>query len=238
MFSLLIANGCGLTRGAELADPQREAWPAVLGRMLAAPVVNLAADGGSNRRIVRTTVANLDRICHDAGATPEETLVVCMWTRVDRSERYRRRTARHAGPSASESPDEETWLQMDPRHAGAEPAAGAFYRHLFSEAGAVTNWLLDWMGLDGFLATRGVTARYVCGHEPPVVPAQAGPAAELASLLHSHGLAGVVGDSFVGISRANGWAVGPGGHPLRQAHRHLAEMLAGPLRAGPAGTVA
>ena len=50
----LIASGCSFTYGQGLADPQTEAWPAVLGKQLGLEVVNLAQCGASNYYIVNS----------------------------------------------------------------------------------------------------------------------------------------------------------------------------------------
>jgi hypothetical protein len=88
MIRLLVANGCSQTRGAELAQPGRDAWPAVVAGMLGVPHVNMARDGASNRRIVRTTVVRLPTICQEAGVQPDETLVLIAWTHTVRHEFY------------------------------------------------------------------------------------------------------------------------------------------------------
>ncbi len=85
---LVVTNGCSFTHGTSLAEPERTCWPRVLADALDAPLVNLAAGGGSNHRLVRTTVEQLPQVVDRAGCTPQETLFVAMWTELARSEVY------------------------------------------------------------------------------------------------------------------------------------------------------
>lgn len=48
----LVAFGCSYTAGDGLLDPAREAWPAVLGKLLDLETVNLAVPGSGNLEIL------------------------------------------------------------------------------------------------------------------------------------------------------------------------------------------
>ncbi|MGI5239098.1 DUF6071 family protein [Dactylosporangium sp. CA-139066] len=236
MARLLVANGCSLTRGAELAHPEREAWPAVLGDRLGITVVNLGCDGGSNRRVVRTSVATFERACRDAGVATEDALFVGMWTGLDRSE-YLRTSPADSDPGNRRDvrprlPYEASWFRTATWRLATDAGSEAYYRHLWSEEGGTMNFVLDWLLLDGYLRARGATARYVYGWDVldslprPVAP----PLRELADLVDRSAVYGrevLSSDtSFYSISRAGEFSFGPGRHPLAPAHAHFAGLLA------------
>jgi len=98
MIKTLYANGCSWTMGCGTEkDPDiiaqgltsinvnDYAWPAHLGKLINANVINDSTGGGSNYRILRTT---LDYV---TSLTPEqckETLVVIGWTLAERGELF------------------------------------------------------------------------------------------------------------------------------------------------------
>jgi hypothetical protein len=235
MINLLVANGCSLVRGAELDDPAREAWPALLAARLGVPVVNLGCDCGSNRRIVRTTVTNLDRVCREAGVPVDQAMVVCMWTGLDRAEFCRPGTPDHGGPGHVRPalPHEDSWLRTGNWRIGLDQQSTAYYRHVWTQPGAAVNWLLDWLLLDGYLRARGTGVRYLYGWDT----APAKPTQQEQELMSTIDLANVyggrlssAGNSFVDLSRAHGFPFGPAHHPLAAAHQYLAEQLTAWLR--------
>ncbi|MEU8310467.1 DUF6071 family protein [Actinomadura sp. NPDC048955] len=156
---LLVANGCSYTRGAELGRAE-DAWPALVADALGIPWVNLGCDGGSNRRVVRTTVGNLDRLAAEHQVRVEDVLVICMWTGLSRHECFTR--ARDKGHGFRPAlPDELHWHRLGKwRIQMKDRLAEAYYRHLWSERASLTNFALDWLMLDGYLRSRGACARY------------------------------------------------------------------------------
>lgn len=234
MAKLLIANGCSVTLGTECDKPARDSWPAVLADLLGLPLANLACNGGSNRRLVRTTVSNLDRVCRDAGVEVSDALVMCMWTGLDRSEYFRPRKP-DPGGNLDRRPDlpyEAQWFRIGAWRVDEDEGTAAYYRHLSDDTGATVNWLLDWLTLDGFLRARGATARYAyawhllqCFKNRPE-----GEVSELLELLDPATIYGgqvwTEGTSFHDINVAAGFAFGPNGHPLAEAHANFAGLLA------------
>ena len=95
---ILYANGCSMTYGSELVDEGTgdpaldsyrlaHAWPGRLGDFLdAKDVVNDAKYGGSNDRILRTTIRWL--LDHYLDDSAPQTLVVVGWTGAMRREFY------------------------------------------------------------------------------------------------------------------------------------------------------
>jgi hypothetical protein len=236
MAKLLVANGCSLTLGTELADPEHESWPAVLAGNLGLPVVNLACCGGSNRRIVRTTVANLERVCHEAGVGVEDALVICQWTGIDRTEYFRpRKGDRDPGNAIDKRPDlpyEPEWFRVGAWRTEQDKGTEAYYRHLCDDTGATVNWLVDWLALDGFLRARGATARYVYGwHLFQIFKTDlGGEIRDLMDLLDPTTIYGdevySKGNSFNDANVGGGYAFGQNGHPLAEAHANFAGLLA------------
>lgn len=226
MIRLLVANGCSFTRGAELGDPGSTAWPAVLASRLGVPVANLGSDGGSNRRIVRTTVGVLDQVCGEFGVPVEETLVLCMWTCATRGEYHvRRRRDRGNRPDL---PYETDWRRLGPWSMEEEgSAANVHFRSMWSKEGGTINLLTDWVLLDTYLRSRGALARYAYAWNvlPSKMPAEA---AGLFTQLERTSVYGNTFDSsetsFQNSTRDR-FRLGPGLHPLEAAHAYFAARL-------------
>lgn len=156
---LLVVNGCSYTRGAELERPEVESWPARLGAALNLPVINLASDGGSNRRVVRTTIQEVGRLTGEGSYAPEEILVIVMWTALTRFECFQP-NAEDRGKRC-EIEDELLWWRIGPwKVSEGDRRSSVYMKHLWNEEGAYLNFLIDWIGLQSFLSSCGVLGRY------------------------------------------------------------------------------
>jgi hypothetical protein len=82
---LLFANGCSMTMGAELADPNDSSFPSLIARHFDLDLVNIAHSGASNCRILRTTLLWVAEYLRDGGK-PDELFVLVGWTAPDRRE--------------------------------------------------------------------------------------------------------------------------------------------------------
>lgn len=92
---ILLANGCSHTAGAELEESfqskcYEKAWPAHLGKLLAADeVVNLSDSGASQKRIIRTTLEYIGTLIHNGEWLKVKNLfVVILWPGAYRDEMY------------------------------------------------------------------------------------------------------------------------------------------------------
>jgi Family of unknown function (DUF6071) len=227
VIRLLVTNGCSFTRGEELSDPSIEAWPFVLARLLGIPqVVNLARDGSSNRRIVRSTVACIDRVREDHAVRPDEVLMLIAWTQVSRHEYY----------SAREWPEEECgpedyqvdrhWQGIGPwRQAAGHRPSRAYYDNLWSAEGQMVNLFLDWVLLDRFLSHHGYQSRYVFAFPMTKIPEPAlGFTLQLSGETVWGGLPPKPRKSFRAMPAK--FPRGLYGHPLAEGHEWIAGSLA------------
>jgi hypothetical protein len=227
MIRLLVTNGCSCTRGEELPDPGTQAWPVVLGKFLGVRHANLARDGSSNRRIVRSTVARIDSVREEHMVRPDEVLVLVAWTQSSRHEYFSARERPEARTGPADHPVDHNWQRIGPwrQDAGHRPSA-AFYDHLWSDEGQLANLFLDWLLLDRFLRHQGYQGRYAFAF--PVAPDIPEPARQFARQLAGDtvwgGLPPTPGKSFLEMPK--GLARGPGGHPLAEAHEWFATSLA------------
>jgi hypothetical protein len=228
MIRLLVTNGCSCTRGEELPDPGTQAWPVVLGARLGVPHVNLARDGSSNRRIVRSTVARIDQVRAEHMVAPQEVLVLLAWTQSSRHEYYSARERPEARTGPADHPVDGNWQRIGPwrQDAGHRPSV-AFYEHLWSDEGQVAGLFLDWLLLDQFLRHQGYVGRYAFAFT--LAPGIPEPARQFARQLDGDtvwgGLPPGPGHSF--LEMPGQLARGPGGHPLAEAHEWFALSLAG-----------
>jgi len=226
---LVVTNGCSFTHGTSLAEPERTCWPRVLADALDAPLVNLAAGGGSNHRLVRTTVEQLPQVVDRAGCTPQETLFVAMWTELARSEVY--------DPSTPDTGYLSTAFADRPWHRigiwsidrGYRPAR-QFYRHLQHDEGDFLSFLLGYALLESFLRLHGFRYAFVFVEDllPPGFRPDGYEHTRLIDERHLlGGWDGSAADSFVGVIKARGLPMSGRqrgvtrgrGHPLEAAHR-------------------
>ncbi|MFD9368448.1 DUF6071 family protein [Streptomyces sp. NPDC060020] len=226
MVKLLVTNGCSCTRGEELRDPASHAWPTLLGDALGIDVVNLARDGSSNRRVVRSTVARLADVCADRRLRPQEVMVLPAWTQSSRHEYHAPREKPEVRTGPADGPGDRGWQRIGPwrQDAGHKPSR-AFYDHLWSEEGQLANFFLDWALLDAFLRQGGFHARYAFAFPlTGTVPDLARPFTRtLEEDTVWGGLPPRPGHSF--LEMPDGLARGPGGHPLEEGHAWFAASL-------------
>ncbi|MGX7676582.1 DUF6071 family protein [Plantactinospora sp. DSM 117369] len=229
---LLVVNGCSFARGAELAEPERDAWPAVLGRELGIGVVNLACDGGSNRRAVRTTVQHLESIRAAHGIGYDQLLFVNMWTALSRNEYHD--SGIEDGPVRPDLgvrpalPGELHWQRVaDWKAAEGDKPSKAYLRHLFSTTGETVNFFVDWLLLEHHLTGRGVPSRFAFAWEilPDPIPAEAVP---VMRALRADLVFGALPPRPEETFREMVFGRVPFGdwdHPLREGHQHFAAAM-------------
>jgi hypothetical protein len=240
MIRLLMTNGCSLTRGEELTRPEAEAWPVLLADRLGVRLINLARDGGSNRRVVRTSALALRRLAAERGYRPEEVLFLALWTHPDRTEYYDPEgpvpaPAPDAGVRATPHPsltdEEDRWRPIGPwlRDRRHRPVR-AFYRRLWSEQGQLSSFFLDWTALDAVLERDGFVARYAFGYPfagtnrlPAALPSTVAFAGTIDETRVYGGLEDRTETSFLELT----WDFprGPGMHPLADSHALLADTF-------------
>jgi hypothetical protein len=188
---------------------------------LGADCVNLAVGGGSNARLLRTSVSALPGLLA-SGVPAHDVLFVAMWTELSRTE--------VRGPDAARDlPDEEDdmqWKRIGRWGADAgDKQSELYYRHLQNDDGDLENFLVRWVVLDAFLFRLGVRAVYCFAWDflpddgftrHPSLTAQL----DEDRLLGGFQSCGEV--SFGAVVRDR-FAAGPGRHPLQEGHRHYAE---------------
>ncbi len=220
MLEVLITNGCSLTCGEELSAPGRDGWPNLLARALGLRLINLSQEGGSNARVVRTTVAALAR-------SPElcaRALVLVLWTEPDRSEYCV--TDDGGGQPLALLSSEEHWRQIGPwlnRRGGPRPVR-RYYASLWDEQGQRADFLLRWAMLVSHMRVLGCVDRYALGY-PPTQYGSLRDGAWL-GLSTDHIMGGLepgFDDSFLGLTWHDDR--GPGGHPLVRSHARWATTL-------------
>jgi hypothetical protein len=227
VIRLLVTNGCSGTRGKELTCPERDAWPVVLANSLSIDLVNLARNGSSNRRIIRTLVESLPAVIHQTCVAPDEVLVIASWTEISRHEHYVG-TKRRLRRFRLGDPFHDGWQRIGFWRAreGHRPSV-AFYDHLWNDEGQLASHFLDWAMMDALLCQTGVHPRYAFTFPiPRVLPAPALPAAQHLSQARTFGgIPPRSGTTF--LEMPSEYARGPGGHPLEEGHRWFAAQLRG-----------
>lgn len=222
MFRFLVTNGCSFTRGQELAKPETQAWPAVLAGLLGVPFINLACDGSSNRRIVRTTVASLAQACEEARVRHDEVLVMILWTYTLRHEYY-------ALPQASRFFGRKRataggWQDINPWQLKAgHRSSRAFYDNLWSDEGQVANLYLDWLLLDSYLRKERYCSRYAFATREGITETAGQFLEQLDPGSTLGGLPPAPKTSFTELVSHR--KCGAGGHPLADSHELFAHTL-------------
>jgi lysophospholipase L1-like esterase len=219
--SLLVVNGGDETAGVGLDDPNRSAWPAVLATALGADLVNLAQAAGSNRRILRTTVSSLPTLLQQRRAQPAETLVVSMWTNIDRYEAMT--TPRLGSLVGRGAPEGRHWRPITRERAEAgDHRSQAWYRlyrslygasELYLSAVLLEHWLLD----EGYRVLNTAAADLTAGVDDPFTEYRI----QMHDAHYVGGTAHWLQTSLAGVARALD-DLTPAGWPGARAHSAFA----------------
>lgn len=223
-----------------MEHPERDAWPAVLANSLNLELVNLARNGTSNRRMIRTLVELLPAVIEEKGCAPEEIMTLVSWTETSRHEYYTGRK-RSAGRFRMDERFHDDWQREDRfrdgwqrigswRVAEGDEPTTAFYEHLWNDNGQLASHFLDWAMMDALLRDIGVQPRYSFTFMiPRKLPP---PALAAAALLPQERTFGGVpprpGTCY--LEHPKEFPRAPGGHPLEQAARWFAGQLEAWLR--------
>lgn len=231
-YRYVITNGCSCTRGEELANSSDEAWPSVLASLLGAQAINLARDGSSNRRIVRSTVERLPLLLAELQAPPGDVLVILCWTESSRHEYFSEAESPERRNGTSEDSLDANWQRIGIwRDRKGHRPTRAFYRHMWSDTGQAVNFCVDWVTIDAYLRGLGVDARYAFAFPPIDFTSPA--LRQFESQLPRGRVLGtsdqVTPPDF--ITLVDHLPKGSGGHPLTAGHRWFAEAVFGWLEA-------
>lgn len=221
---LVVVNGCSMTYGLQLADPQATCWARRVADDLGADCVNLAAGAGSNARLVRTSVNALPALVA-SGVPARDILFIAMWTELSRTE------VRVPDADLRQRPDGDDpyWKRIGPwRIYNADEQSELYYRRLQSDDGDLENFLVGWILLDAFLSRLGVRAAYCLAWN--VLPPDAFTRHPvLTNQLDEHRLFGGFHScrklSFGARVWGGRFPASPDKHPLEDGHRHYAEQL-------------
>lgn len=222
---VLVVNGDSNTWGSELVDRERSTWGAVIGERLGVPVVNLAVPGGSNPRLVRTTVEFLPEVCNHRGIPADRVVFVGMWTLPNRREHWGSKP--HGWTLSGEHFGDGHWQHIGPwgvRH-GRDPAV-AWYRDLHQAWTDVEEFLCSTILLEHWLAKFGCQFTLVTAYDIVTTENLEASPAHIAQMDDDHYLGGAQGlatDSFDRLVRHLDDR-GPNGHKLATSHRHYAEQ--------------
>jgi hypothetical protein len=212
-----------MTMGAELADPGRTTFAALVASHFGLDLFNAGYGGGSNDRILRTTLMWLSEYFQDGGK-PDDLFVLIGWTGPDR---------REVGLSEEEGTLNPNFfwrnVHMYSRLADSTPDLDQLrkiiIRSFWSDRESMTRFLVAANALQGVLASYGI--RYLFVHSVPACPVHP----ELAAIAGSINAGRFFrflepqGD-FFSLSR-DVWRVpmGPSQHPLEEGHLHWSGLL-------------
>ena len=239
----MVTNGCSFTYGADLRDRAVSCWGRVVADELGARFVNLAAGGGSNRRLVRTTVEQLEDVADRAGVSHAETLFIGMWTELPRWEVYDPAEPEYS--ALSDAFQDRPWHRIGiwSLSRGYRPAR-SYYRFLQHDEGDFLDFLLGYVLLEQFLRVKGFAYIFTLVQ---AYPGLVTPDPQYASFLRNIDEGRLLGGftscwelSFIELIRKHGLpmsgrkrgSIRGNGHPLEEAHlRYAREWLLPFIRA-------
>jgi hypothetical protein len=224
---LVVANGCSMTYGDELADRMNTCWGALIARRLGADFVNLGACAGSNRRTVRLSVERLGRYTAERGLRPDEVLHLAMWTRMNRYEVHADEADPY--PGLPETFTDGGWCRIHPQYVKRKDhRSTSWYRHLQNDAGDRSDFLLGWVLLDAWLARGGYRYGFLWAFDPDPDLFAAFP--QYAAQLDLSRVIGTDRTPFGGPSFYSFGAarddLGPDRHPLEGSHEAFVDEVA------------
>lgn len=220
---LLFANGCSMTMGAELADPENSSFPALVARHFGLDLVNAAYGGSSNCRILRTTLLWVTDYLRKGG-DPAALFVLIGWTAPDRRELGLAEAENLADPNLF-----WRFIHIHHQFADATPELNQLrkliIRSFWCDRESMTRFLVAVASLRGVLTSNGV--RHCFLHTMPIANVHP----ELAPLVN-----GVDQRRFFRFLKPKGdflsvshdpWGVPIGAlkHPLEEGHRRWSKLL-------------
>ena len=154
-----------MTYGDELRNRLETGWGALLARRLGADFINLGACAGSNRRLVRMTVEHLPGLVAQHNLRPDQVLFLGMWTALNRFEVFADEADGQRG--LPESISDPGWCRIHPAYIARRDARSIiWYRHLQHDLGDRSEFLLNWILLDAWLAARGYHYGFLWAYGP------------------------------------------------------------------------
>lgn len=203
----ILAVGCSFTQGAELPNPEKSAWPNLIGQLNNQSVKNLGLSGASNDRIFRLVVEETAREKFD--------LVIVQWSEPSRMEIWNDRNRKlfdvNIGKLHSKLPGLE-WLET-------------YYQHHYDDFHAHKKWIMQILSLQGYL--KSINQPYIMvslnGLDQLLY---AGKWNSMQHLCECVDTEYYLGWPFEGIYMWQGDCPrGPGGHPLELGHQRIAEKI-------------
>jgi hypothetical protein len=179
--------------------PSQYAWPALLGQLLAQPVVNLSLIGGSNDRIFRVAMTESMNRTYD--------LIICAWTALARFDLYYQDREL---PFAVNSPwviDDHPWLKT-------------FLTDHYHEAQMLERWTAQLVALESYFKLKGQQYLFLnsmnqwVGIDQPTY---------LDRFNKNIDTNYYIQQDMYGMTQQ--YPHGPGGHPLEQAHEFIADRV-------------
>ena len=199
---MIYCFGDSFTYGDELEDRQL-AWPTVLGQKLECISVNYGKGGASNSWIVKKTVQK----CMEN--KPDVAIVA--WTSVMRYEFYQ--------------PGNRS-LCVNPGHVDKFYFVDNLYKHWHDSAGKFIEWICQCILLQNFFVTNNIEYYFANVFSIIELLEENADNAELQSWLEKLNT-----NNFIGwpnetlMTWSNNTPIGPGGHPLKQGHKCIAEKI-------------
>ena len=192
--------GDSFTYGDELSD-RNCAWPFLLGQMLDCPVTNFGVPGASNEYIIRKTLEKLDE------GNPE--LVFLSWTDCNRREFYK-----------------DTLITTNTSTAERFDFVKHYYSDWHDSLHSFSNWACQVRTMRGYLESLNIPYWFTCSLGNKLVWEQYQDSDEFEKWNKQ-----IVDKKFIGwpqqdfIDWTATFPLAPGGHPLEQGHKNIAEKI-------------
>lgn len=197
MINLVYTNGDSWTYGSELQD-RSTAWPWLVAKSLEHELCNTATPGGTNDKIVRTTVEDCIRFVR-AGQRP---LVLIAWTQLHRFEL----------PIAS-SNGENYYNFVNPNDTETPPVGAEIWQSWSTDRTDVNRWSQQQLLLGAFLKELGIPYHFFITFNRIGMLHQRWPQHTLAYHNQAFDIT------------AQALPVGTHNHPLEQGHQAIANYV-------------
>lgn len=194
--------GCSVTYGEELANPLRDSWPSVLGRMNSWSVINAGKPRSSNDRIVRVVMENMPE--------PQDLLIVA-WSQISRFEIFENANASYRDVSVlCPTVRKFKWAEE-------------YYKHYYNEEAGYAKWLRSVVLLQSYLETSNQPYVFCSTFPFPPNLRKTEQILRLESKVNTRYFLGWQTDSLYGWATAKPMA--PNYHPLEEGHGLIASRI-------------
>lgn len=208
---LLQTFGCSFTYGEELPDPSTQAWPVLVSEKLGYKIQNYGKRGVGNNYLIKKAMTKTTEYNPD--------LVIVSWTSCSRQEFADEWGAYDIAPG---------WFRRFEKYKKHRLELAKYLTAYHDEQYQYRQWLRSVILLQDFFKLRNINYRFVSAFDNQTLNAKySHTSKEYINLIDTDKFIGWPSENMVEWTQKEGNSLpkGPGGHPLEEGHKRIADII-------------